>query len=256
MFKLFQGVMWLFLLTVSLLCWGSDGIACKNENGVEVDWYILYKEPKGLKYISIESTTKTVKEMDKDINDYKGFLAQTLQPLFQNPMPDNIGFISCNDQPIIKKKNQYIKKTVPDRFGHSKGVVMVDKTADSGFWLLHSKPGFPAEKYQNKFWYRGRGNPQNHKKYEKAQTFICVTFKYEAFRMIGEHLQEIRAFPFDSHCGKKRDRERQRERGPRALGSVLPLLFLGWGSYSWGWNVHSGLVESLATTTTTRHTLP
>uniref|UniRef100_A0A4W6FFT3 Deoxyribonuclease-2-alpha n=1 Tax=Lates calcarifer TaxID=8187 RepID=A0A4W6FFT3_LATCA len=68
------------------------------------------------------------------------------------------------------------------KFGHSKGVVMVDKT--TAVWLLHSTPQFPFRRDQNKFW------PPSGAK--NAQTFICVKFP-------SKHLQSIRAFPFDHY---------------------------------------------------------
>lgn len=62
------------------------------------------------------------------------------------------------------------------------GVVMVDKDKNQVVWLLHSKPKFPYERDQNKFW------KQTQQGYIKAQTFICVTFPYEQLENISKEL--------------------------------------------------------------------
>ncbi|XP_018545320.2 deoxyribonuclease-2-beta [Lates calcarifer] len=184
--------MWRFVLAVSLLCCSSDAsLTCKDENGGQVDWFILYKAPKqkdkltGLEYIYIgpDAHGKVTKRTGTDI---KGILANTLRPILKSvrEMPEDFGFISYSDQPPgCSADNQ--------KFGHSKGVVMVDKT--TAVWLLHSTPQFPFRRDQNKFW------PPSGAK--NAQTFICVKFPSEPayIEHIGKHLQSIRAFPFDHY---------------------------------------------------------
>ncbi|XDV25657.1 hypothetical protein PO909_029536, partial [Leuciscus waleckii] len=193
--------MWRIFLTICLLCWSADGqvreVRCRNEKDEPVDWYIMYKAPglqetytNGLEYIYIDSKGKkkqTSTDHNKLIDDPNGVLANTLKPIFKltKDMPADFGFISYSDQP-------------PDgtaagcTYGHSKGVVMMDKTT-TGVWLLHSTPKFPFKR-DNNFW-----PPSG---VVNAQTFICVTFKYEEFKKIGQHLLNIRAFPFDHQIPK------------------------------------------------------
>ncbi|XP_039635439.1 deoxyribonuclease-2-beta-like [Perca fluviatilis] len=183
--------MWRIFLMVSLLCWSADGqVTCRDHNNGEVDWYIMYKAPKlnnigttGLEYLYTDSTgkTETSKSHNKLIDDPNGVLANTLRPIFKptTSMPKDFGFITYSDQPP--------GKTVPQKFGHSKGLVMMEKVK-TGVWLLHSTPQFPFTR-DNNFWPSSGA--------AKAQTFICVTFKYNEFKKIGEHLLDIAAFPFD-----------------------------------------------------------
>ncbi|XP_039635429.1 deoxyribonuclease-2-alpha-like [Perca fluviatilis] len=190
--------MWRILLMVSLLCWTADGqrVTCKDHtgrDGVTVDWYIIYKAPKdpekpkvpnpkeGLEYLYIDSAGK--KELYKFINHPEGALANTLRPILKpiKSMTDDFGFISYSDQPP--------GCNAQDKFGHSKGVVMMDKT--TGVWLSHSTPQFPFKRDQNNFWPDSGAT--------NAQTFICVTFNYNQFQYIGQHLLDIAAFPFDHY---------------------------------------------------------
>ncbi|XP_049909868.1 plancitoxin-1-like [Epinephelus moara] len=176
--------MWRFVLTVSLLCWRSEGtVTCRDKNNGIVDWYIIYKAPTqtpsltGLEYLYIDSTgmTKMVPSTPnyKSIKDPNGVLANTLRPLFTpiRSMPQDFGFISYSDQPPGGHAAQM--------FGHSKGVLMVNKTG-TGVWLLHSTPRFPFRRDPTHFW-PGTGA-------RNAQTFICVTFSYDMFRNIGNEL--------------------------------------------------------------------
>ncbi|XP_039634762.1 deoxyribonuclease-2-beta-like [Perca fluviatilis] len=184
--------MWRIFLMVSLLCWSADGqrVTCRDETDEPVDWYIIYKAPRlnnigttGLEYLYIDSAGKKEETLDpqKLINHPEGVLANTLRPIFTTSMTDNFGFITYSDQP--PGCNAFAE------YGHSKGVVMMDKT--TGVWLLHSLPQFPFKRDPEKFWPRsGAAN---------AQTFICVTFNYDQFQHIGQHLLDIAAFPFDHH---------------------------------------------------------
>ncbi|XP_004561933.1 deoxyribonuclease-2-beta-like [Maylandia zebra] len=196
--------MWRLVLTLTLFFLGSEAIVtCRDNNDHEVDWYILYKAPgekipdpqnpqtkiykREIKYIYIDSTQRV--DMVPGTTNYKNLidssaaLGNTLRPILKSvkDMPRNFGFLSYSDQPPGCSANT-------DIFGHSKGVLMVEKN-NYGVWLLHSMPQFPFRRDQNKFW------PESG--FKNAQTFICVTFPYDQFKNIGNHLQYIGAFPFD-----------------------------------------------------------
>uniref|UniRef100_A0A3Q1JL63 Deoxyribonuclease-2-alpha n=1 Tax=Anabas testudineus TaxID=64144 RepID=A0A3Q1JL63_ANATE len=151
--------MWRLVLTVSLLCWSSEGkVTCKNNMNDElycvlsvVSIRCRFEDP------GIQWTTDC-------------FILSVLHHL----KPNNFGFISYSDQPP--------GSNAACTFGHSKGVVMMEKDK-TGLWLLHSTPQFPFRRDQNRFWPKS-GN-------KNAQTFICVTFPYDQFKLIGT------TFPFE-----------------------------------------------------------
>lgn len=160
---------------------------CRNDKGAEVDWYILYKLPKkrgdGLSYMYMDESTNGWQLSKKKINDTSGTVGNTLRPLLDYYVrkTEDFGYMLYNDQP----PPPYVS---PASFGHSKGVVMLDKK--TGVWLSHSTPKFPTYR-RGDFW-PSSGN-------ENAQTFICVTYAYDQFKEIGLQLEYIHAYSYDSH---------------------------------------------------------
>ncbi|KAL3977017.1 caspase recruitment domain-containing protein 6 [Sarotherodon galilaeus] len=184
-----MGVLWMIVLTVGLLGSHCEGaISCKNENGDNVDWFILYKKPDAFHYVYTDSTDQNLKENNKvkPVNHQAGVLAHTLKPYFERL--SDFEFVAYNDQPP-KGKEEKEKKTVSSTYGHSKGVVMMDTT--NVVWLLHSTPNFPAGDESNNFY------PDSGKKY--AQIFMCVTLKSEHSAQIAQHLKGINAYIFKKH---------------------------------------------------------
>lgn len=177
-----------FLLSVWIFFPGCDSdVTCRNDNGVSVDWYILYKYPQtiggGLEYLYMDDSTNGWEHSSKIISE-SGALKNTLKPLLDSygkPTTD-FGYILYNDQPPGLDDDD------SSSFGHSKGVVMLEE--QTGVWLSHSTPRFPT--YRNKNFWPNNGNTN-------AQTFLCVTFPYAAFRVIGEQLKYIHVYPFDFH---------------------------------------------------------
>ncbi|XP_070765372.1 deoxyribonuclease-2-alpha-like [Enoplosus armatus] len=181
------GTMMRFLFSVGILFQGCDSdVKCRNDAGNEVDWYILYKLPKvngdGLSYLYMDESSNGWKLSKKTINSKSGTLANTLKPLldFYDRKTEGFGYMLYNDQP----PDPYAG---PASFGHSKGVVMLDKK--TGVWLSHSTPRFPT--YCSKdFWPSSGGI--------NAQTFMCVTYSYDTFKEIGLQLKYIHAYSYDS----------------------------------------------------------
>ncbi|XP_069006088.1 deoxyribonuclease-2-alpha-like [Embiotoca jacksoni] len=176
----------MFLLSVGILFRVCDSdVKCRDDNGNEVDWYILYKFPKrnegGLAYLYMDESTDGWELSTKEINSRSGTLANTLKPLFDfyDRKIEGLGYILYSDQPP--------DQTASPSFGHSKGLVILDR--QTGVWLSHSTPRFPQ--YRRKDFWPNSGN-------NNAQTFMCVTYPYDQFKEIGLQLKYIHAYSYDS----------------------------------------------------------
>uniref|UniRef100_A0A668RCF2 deoxyribonuclease II n=2 Tax=Oreochromis aureus TaxID=47969 RepID=A0A668RCF2_OREAU len=178
-------VLWMIVLTTGLLGSHCEGaISCKNEIGGDVDWFILYKNKCGVDYVYTDSKDQNLKKNNKPVNNQAGVLAHTLNPYFEKS--SDSAFIAYSDQPPNGK-------TASSTYGHSKGVVMMDK--DNVVWLLHSTPRFPAgDKSTNFYPDSGKTN---------AQIFMCVTLKSTESAQIAQHLKGINAYIFDKHNPEK-----------------------------------------------------
>ncbi|TMS20574.1 Deoxyribonuclease-2-alpha [Larimichthys crocea] len=232
------------LIVVGILFQGCDSdVKCRNDDGTEVDWYILYKLPKmeddGLSYMYMDESTRGWELSREKINSRSGTLANTLKPLldFYDRKTDGFGYMLYNDQP----PKPYV---APASFGHSKGVVMLDK--GTGVWLSHTTPKFPT--YRNRDFWPTNGNPN-------AQTFMCVTYPYSEFKKIGLQLKYIHAYSYDSDLPTTFYEElrcvAQRDCYPKAkpwfsvmnLSSVRGRPFSSFAKYTrFGDDLYSGLI--------------
>lgn len=177
--------MWWLVVILNLgLTWSSDAVApvhvsCKNENNQNVDWFIMLKPPGGAKYIYIDTGGKKTMSSIRD-----GALAHTLAPMLNSVrnMAPSFGFLSYSDQPPGASALKNV-------FGHSKGVVMADSKTTTALWITHSTPQFPFSRDQNRFWPNSGDT--------NGQTFMCVSLPFSALTSVGNHLKNIRAYPFD-----------------------------------------------------------
>ncbi|KAK1897195.1 Deoxyribonuclease-2-beta [Dissostichus eleginoides] len=116
--------MMVLLLTVGIVFQLSESrVTCRNDEGNEVDWYILYKLPlgdcSGLSYLYMDESTNGWKLSRNTIDSSSGTLANTLEPLldFYDRQTEGFGYILYNDQ--------LEKKAVSPSFGHSKGLQLM-----------------------------------------------------------------------------------------------------------------------------------
>lgn len=162
--------------------------SCKDENGNEVDWFIIYKLPRStlksvnptggkFAYVDSENSKKTLEYWPiskQDLFKNSNPIAYTLRSLYERTTSEDILYFAYNDEPPKTSEGKWKGK------GHSKGVVLFDKTA--GFWLLHSVPKFMKGLKSGQYVF-----PENAK--NNGQMFVCFTFRTEQVEKIAELLR-------------------------------------------------------------------
>ncbi|XP_069055153.1 deoxyribonuclease-2-alpha isoform X2 [Lepisosteus oculatus] len=180
---------------VQFLCLSAGGalaaVSCYNDQGSPVDWFYLYKLPQlshhapgsGLLYLLLQQGNDSWVKGASLVNKSDGALGRTVGQLYKLRQED-LGYILYNDQ----KPPERGGGGVSSECGHTKGVVLLDKT--QGFWLVHSTPHFPPRQEVGEFSYPSTG-------VENGQNFLCMTFPLERFEAIGEQLQYNQPLVFD-----------------------------------------------------------
>ncbi|XP_077326508.1 deoxyribonuclease-2-alpha [Lithobates pipiens] len=165
----------------------SAAISCYGDNGQPVDWFIVYKLPHldrsaeaGMKYMYQDGNSEGWKAGVSLMNSTDSAVGRTVSQLYKFSQSQNVAYILYNDQPPHDTSNEVR--------GHTKGVILLDK--ESGYWLVHSTPGFPPSASSQYDW------PSSAHNY--GQTFICVTYPYLQFKEIGTQLLYNTITPYDS----------------------------------------------------------
>ncbi|PAV83746.1 hypothetical protein WR25_13315 [Diploscapter pachys] len=159
--------------------------SCKGLKGQNVDWFIIYKLPKGEKgavsgkeFLYLDSEDANWAQSRKTIDSPDVGLGATISQLYRDEK-SAFHFLYSDDSPIGKADSYR---------GHAKGVVLFD--SQTGFWIVHSIPNYPDP--NGKYSY-----PETAVKY--AQSAICVTVSTDNLGDIGEHLRYIQATPYSTN---------------------------------------------------------
>lgn len=157
------------------------GIGCKNENGDDVDWWVMIKLPQitgsedpdvnaGHAYLYADVTNATLGRSRHSLGDNTtGALAITLTQIYANAGSDDVGWLMYNDQ---------LPDNTHDTYAHAKGVVGFD--AEEGFWLVHSVPRFPMALSSAPTYYFPDDEIKN------GQSFLCVNYDIAVFDTISK----------------------------------------------------------------------
>jgi deoxyribonuclease II len=156
--------------------------ALNDEHGKPVDWWFLYKLPKGIgpknhttgdEFLYCDAAWDSELHLSQNkLNDKKNALTGTLKQLFSGD--ESTGYILWNDE--IPPTKSHPRPVNNHAKGHSKGILAFSKKEKSGFYLLHSTPRFPAVG-EVEF-------PDDEREY--GQTFLCVTLDYSTVGEIAE----------------------------------------------------------------------
>lgn len=152
----------------------NASIYCKNDDNKDVDWFFMYKLPRGSDYLYVDSNTPSSERYwrmsSKKISSQNGALGYTIARLTAAKKPKDLTYAVYNDQ-VEKKQDQEDE--------HTKGLFMFDK--ETGVWLIHSVPNFPVLGGSKDAFY-----PSSKK--EKGQVVLCVTFPTTQLETIAKHL--------------------------------------------------------------------
>lgn len=168
-----------------------DILSAKNETGMPVDWWFMYKissqsespsgkKANGTEYLYYDNTAVQNNDSISSLSTYgvdqnAGTLFQTLNQIYSATDNPHLGWFFYNDENPndssgYKNPNTntaFVPNQVIDDRGHTKGVLAFDIESDSGFWLVQSTPKFPL--------------PENYSfpktGLDMAQTLLCVTFQ-------------------------------------------------------------------------------
>ncbi|MBS4099465.1 MAG: deoxyribonuclease II family protein [Sulfuricella sp.] len=173
--------------------------ALNDETGAAVDWWFMYKLPKGVaapgqgatcgnEYLYYDAGQAQPLRLSPNTlgSGPQGALFHTLQALFGAP-GESVGWICYNDEypadlrpgnwpsdsdwpPAVKPGSSGGKPEDHAHNGHCKGILAFDLADGSAFWLSHSTPKIPDLNApgERSFFY-----PED--EWEYAQTFLCIS---------------------------------------------------------------------------------
>ncbi|XP_029307020.1 deoxyribonuclease-2-alpha isoform X2 [Cottoperca gobio] len=204
----------LLFLSLLFICGTIEGdtspITCYNDQGDVVDWFYMYKLPKGHDkkhphegemYLLLDKGSEGWTNGKGTVNDTTGALGRTVGQLYSQGKNTEVAYILYNDQrPLKDLGDRWVDNSGSG--GHTKGVVLLDK--NQGFWLVHSTPNFPPVRRAGQYYYPGSGELY-------GQNFICVTYPLDRFQTIGEQLQINQPNVYDCDV-------------PESLASLVPAL--------------------------------
>ena len=174
----------LFLFTfLFVLVSCSSNKVCRNPEGNEVDWYVIFFMP-----LSVSQDNQIhYGYFDPDINTIKYYtysesdFPPTQITNYVNGTSDDFNYFFWNDDKTVKNGEPASASSTK---AHAKGSLIYDK--ENGVFLLHSLPRFPTRDDNNEILTE---LPSNGGSY--GQTFLCITFDQRNSEQIAKLLNCI-----------------------------------------------------------------
>ena len=193
--KILKKIMLLIIYIFSFLtriC--LSDLSCKDQNGVSVDWFTLYKMPTistqtnslakiGQAYAYITNITQAYNWTLSTIaiNALPSLHGKTLNPIYNSDTNLNktqLGYIMYNDG-----------LTSSSSYAHAKGVVIFDNT--SIVWIIHSFPDYPMPRSSNT-------SIINASQLVYGQSMMCLSLNLADLGKVVNQLLVIYPFVYDS----------------------------------------------------------
>jgi deoxyribonuclease-2 len=155
------------------------GMQCLDQSGRPIDWWVIMKMPDGEDHAYHDSDS-TSSELRIQGSSFTGALNHTMTQIYQQNS-SSTGWIMYNDEfPDGTTKSA----------AHAKGVLGLEP--ESGFWLIHSTPRFPAGQSQGYFEF-----PENEDTY--GQSYLCLSISSSQYEGIGDGLMINHVSVYDSN---------------------------------------------------------
>ena len=165
-------------LTFLSFCWSVLASSCRNENGQSVSWFVAFRKPGSApRTYYVFDDTSTTASFRMVNNEY------ILAHLFDGIDLQSDQVLLWNDEPAKSEDASSSNGDVPNQTAHDKGVLYRNSKDNTGFYLLHSVPQFPATSGTSL-------NPVTPTASAYGQSFICVSSNSDAsFQLVWNHVK-------------------------------------------------------------------
>uniref|UniRef100_A0A914VEG9 Deoxyribonuclease II n=1 Tax=Plectus sambesii TaxID=2011161 RepID=A0A914VEG9_9BILA len=170
---------------IQLAAYSVDAYECRDMSNQPVDWWMIYKLPKGsgtvpdgLGFYYMDVNRKSFTLSNVSLNLPNQAVAYTMAQYYNAMHDPNTFHVMYNDEPPgtrdVENDEEMAEKAV--EFGHTKGVSFFNSA--TGIWLVHSVPKFPDP---NSYSWPSSG-------LDYGQSMLCISMNYGQLASIGTQL--------------------------------------------------------------------